>query len=103
MRASDFAFILDVAGSEGRHPIEDLQNLRREIDFAIRAFRAAPMWSQTRWIFEAADNLRANNVSDQIAISADRSDGIERPGSSDGSIIRQKKRRGKKWLRPRKS
>ena len=25
-------FVLDVAGSEGRHPIEDLQNLRREID-----------------------------------------------------------------------
>jgi GTP-binding protein len=25
-------FVLDVAGSEGRHPVEDLQNLRREID-----------------------------------------------------------------------
>ena len=25
-------FVLDAAGSEGRHPIEDLQNLRREID-----------------------------------------------------------------------
>ncbi len=25
-------FVLDTAGSEGRHPIEDLQNLRREID-----------------------------------------------------------------------
>ncbi len=25
-------FVLDVAGSEGRHPIEDLQSLRREID-----------------------------------------------------------------------
>jgi GTPase len=25
-------FVLDIAGSEGRHPIEDLQNLRREID-----------------------------------------------------------------------
>ena len=26
-------FIVDIAGSEGRHPIEDLQSLRREIDF----------------------------------------------------------------------
>src|SRR5213596_1226260 len=26
-------FVLDVAGSEGRNPVEDLQNLRREIDF----------------------------------------------------------------------
>jgi GTP-binding protein len=25
-------FVLDVAGSEGRNPVEDLQNLRREID-----------------------------------------------------------------------
>ena len=25
-------FVVDVAGSEGRHPIEDIQNLRREID-----------------------------------------------------------------------
>ncbi|MEY2480768.1 MAG: GTPase [Verrucomicrobiota bacterium] len=27
-----FLFVVDVAGSEGRNPIEDLQNLRREID-----------------------------------------------------------------------
>jgi GTP-binding protein len=26
-------FVVDVAGSEGRNPVEDLQNLRREIDF----------------------------------------------------------------------
>jgi GTP-binding protein len=25
-------FVVDVAGSEGRSPVEDLQNLRREID-----------------------------------------------------------------------
>ena len=25
-------FVVDIAGSEGRHPIEDLQSLRREID-----------------------------------------------------------------------
>jgi len=25
-------FVVDVAGSEGRHPVQDLQNLRREID-----------------------------------------------------------------------
>ncbi|MEP6936995.1 MAG: GTPase ObgE [Chthoniobacterales bacterium] len=31
-RCNVFFFVLDVAGSEGRHPIEDLQNLRREID-----------------------------------------------------------------------
>ena len=26
-------FVVDIAGSEGRNPVEDLQNLRREIDF----------------------------------------------------------------------
>src|ERR1700719_2721745 len=31
-RCRIFMFVVDVAGSEGRNPIEDLQNLRREID-----------------------------------------------------------------------
>jgi GTP-binding protein len=31
-RCRVLVFVLDVAGSEGRNPIEDLQNLRREID-----------------------------------------------------------------------
>src|SRR6266403_268707 len=31
-RCSVLIFVVDVAGSEGRNPVEDLQNLRREID-----------------------------------------------------------------------
>lgn len=31
-RCQILLFVLDTAGSEGRHPVEDLQNLRREID-----------------------------------------------------------------------
>jgi GTPase len=31
-RCRVLVFVLDVAGSEGRNPVEDLQNLRREID-----------------------------------------------------------------------
>ena len=31
-RCRVLAFVLDAAGSEGRNPVEDLQNLRREID-----------------------------------------------------------------------
>ena len=31
-RCKVLLFVVDTAGSEGRHPIEDLQNLRREID-----------------------------------------------------------------------
>src|SRR5437764_5985834 len=37
-------FVLDVAGSEGRNPIEDLQNLRREIDLYD------PRLSQRLWL-----------------------------------------------------
>ena len=36
-------FVVDVAGSEGRNPIEDLQNLRREIDLYD------PMLSERPW------------------------------------------------------
>jgi GTP-binding protein len=31
-RCRVLAFVLDIAGSEGRNPVQDLQNLRREID-----------------------------------------------------------------------
>jgi GTP-binding protein len=31
-RCRVLVFVIDVAGSEGRNPVEDLQNLRREID-----------------------------------------------------------------------
>jgi GTP-binding protein len=75
-------FVLDIAGSEGRHPIEDLQNLRREIDLYD------PRLSQRPWYIiankmdlpGADENLEAlrqrfpNN--DIVAISAAQSDGI---------------------------
>jgi GTP-binding protein len=32
-RCRVLVFVVDIAGSEGRNPVEDLQNLRREIDF----------------------------------------------------------------------
>jgi GTP-binding protein len=52
-------FVVDVAGSEGRNPIEDLQNLRREIDLYD------PTLSQRPWFViankmdlpDAAENL----------------------------------------------
>jgi GTPase len=75
-------FVLDIAGSEGRHPIEDLQNLRREIDLYD------PRLSQRPWYIiankmdlpGAEENLDAlrqrfpNN--DIVAISAAQSGGI---------------------------
>jgi GTP-binding protein len=76
-------FVLDIAGSEGRLPIEDLQNLRREIDLYD------PRLSQRPWYVvankmdlpEASENLRAlkqrfPNV-EVIPISAGQSEGLD--------------------------
>jgi GTP-binding protein len=41
-RCRALVFVIDVAGSEGRNPIEDLQNLRREIDLYDPALSSRP-------------------------------------------------------------
>ena len=75
-------FILDIAGSEGRHPIEDLQNLRREIDLYDPRLSERPWYvvANKMDLPEAAENLRALEQRfpdlEIVAISADRSDGI---------------------------
>jgi GTP-binding protein len=75
-------FILDIAGSEGRHPIEDLQSLRREVDLYDPRLSARPWYvvANKMDLPEAAENLRALEQRfpdlEIVAISADRSDGI---------------------------
>jgi GTPase len=75
-------FILDVAGSEGRHPIEDLQNLRREIDLYDPRLSKRPWYvvANKMDLPGAAENLRALEQRfpdlEIVAISADRSEGI---------------------------
>jgi GTP-binding protein len=75
-------FVLDVAGSEGRHPIEDLQNLRREIDLYDARLSKRPWYvvANKMDLPEAAENLRALEQRfpdlEIVALSADRSDGI---------------------------
>ena len=41
-RCGVLVFVIDVAGSEGRNPTEDLQNLRREIDLYDPALSSRP-------------------------------------------------------------
>jgi GTP-binding protein len=75
-------FVLDVAGSEGRHPIEDLQNLRREIDLYDSRLSERPWYvvANKMDLPEAAENLRALEQRfpdlEIVAISADRADGM---------------------------
>jgi GTP-binding protein len=75
-------FVLDIAGSEGRHPVEDLQNLRREIDLYD------PRLSQRPWhviankmdLPGAQDNLEALRARfpsmDIVPVAAAQSDGL---------------------------
>jgi GTPase len=76
-------FVLDIAGSEGRNPIEDLRQLRREIDLYD------PLLSRRPWFViankmdlpGAGENLRALRTKfpkvEIVAVSAAKSEGIE--------------------------
>src|SRR5882762_4303300 len=60
-RCRIFLFVIDVAGSEGRNPIEDLQNLRREIDLYDPTLSSRP-WlvvANKMDLPDAEKNLRA--------------------------------------------
>lgn len=76
-------FVLDVAGSEGRHPLEDLQSLRREIDLYDARLSQRP-WSIVANkidLPEAEENLRLLRerfpTITVLPISAERGEGIE--------------------------
>jgi GTPase len=76
-------FVLDIAGSEGRHPVEDIQNLRREIDLYDRRLSERPWRIIANKIDlpEAEENLRTlrerfGNV-EVVAVSAAKSQGID--------------------------
>src|SRR5438094_61989 len=52
-------FVIDVAGSEGRSPVEDLQNLRKEIDLYD------PMLSSRPWLI-VANNMDLPNANQNL-------------------------------------
>jgi len=75
-------FVLDIAGSEGRHPIEDLQNLRREIDLYDSRLSQRP-WriiANKMDLPGAEENLAALQKRfpgvEAVAISAANSEGL---------------------------
>jgi GTP-binding protein len=76
-------FVVDVAGSEGRHPVADLQNLRREIDLYDARLSLRPWCIVANKIDlpEADENLRAieQRFPDVpvVAVSGEKGEGID--------------------------
>ncbi|HET6887926.1 MAG TPA: GTPase ObgE [Candidatus Udaeobacter sp.] len=58
-------FVIDVAGSEGRSPVEDLQNLRREIDLYDPALSSRP------WLV-VANKMDLPNANENLEMLRDR-------------------------------
>ncbi|MBV9104634.1 MAG: GTPase ObgE [Verrucomicrobia bacterium] len=65
VRCKLLVFVLDIAGSEGRNPIEDLRCLRRELDLYD------PTLSQRPWII-AANKMDLHGVEENLAIIRNR-------------------------------
>ncbi len=82
-RCRIFLFVVDVAGSEGRNPVEDVQQLRKELDLYD------PLLSQRAWFLiankmdlpDAHENLNALRKKfpkiDIVPISAAKAEGID--------------------------
>ncbi len=76
-------FVLDMAGSEGRNPIEDLQHLRREIDLYDPRLSLRPWWivANKMDLPEAEENLVAIRQRfperEIVPVSAKEKEGIE--------------------------
>jgi GTP-binding protein len=76
-------FVLDIAGSEGRSPLEDLQNLRREIDLYDSRLSARPWFvvANKMDLPEAKENLqilrkRFGKI-EVVPVSAAKGEGID--------------------------
>ena len=83
-RCKVLLFVVDTAGSEGRHPIEDLQNLRREIDLFDTRLSQRPWYiiANKMDLPAAAEKLdeMKNRFPDveTVAVSAELGEGIDR-------------------------
>src|ERR1700722_4143377 len=82
-RCRIFLFVVDTAGSEGRNPIEDLQNLRREIDLYDSRLSQRPWFiiANKMDLPEADENLKALRKKfpkiEVVPISAAKGEGIQ--------------------------
>jgi GTP-binding protein len=63
-------FVVDIAGSEGRHPIADIQSLRREIDLYD------PRLSKRGWAI-VANKMDLPGAEENLAVVRERFEGVE--------------------------
>ena len=86
-------FVLDIAGSEGRHPIEDLQNLRREIDLYD------PRLSQRPWHI-VANKMDLPGADENLLALQQRFPGIEivAISAAESEGLAELKDHLKRWL-----
>jgi len=82
-RCRIFLFVVDTAGSEGRNPVEDVQNLRRELDLYDARLSARPWFiiANKMDLSEGPENLKALRKKfpkiDVVPISAATGEGID--------------------------
>ncbi len=95
VRCKLLVFVLDMAGSEGREPIEDLQKLRKELDLHD------PLLSERPWVV-VANKMDLPEAEEKLAhfrgrykklevipISAERGDGIDLLKQRLGQLIEE--------------
>jgi len=82
-RCRIFLFVVDTAGSEARNPVEDIQNLRRELDLYDPRLSERPWFIVANKIDlpEADENLKALRKKfpkiEIVTVSASKGEGIE--------------------------
>jgi GTPase len=83
-RCKILLFVVDTAGSEGRHPIEDLQNLRREIDLFDARLSQRPWYIVANKLDLPSAAEKLEEIRDRfpdvetVAVSAAEGEGIDR-------------------------
>jgi GTPase len=83
-RCKILLFVVDTAGSEGRHPIEDLRNLRREIDLFDARLSQRPWYIIANKMDLPGAAEKLDEVRDRfpgvetVAVSAALGEGIDR-------------------------
>jgi GTP-binding protein len=93
-RCSIFLFVVDTAGSEARNPIEDIQNLRRELDLYDPRLSERPWFivANKMDLADADDNLKALRKKfpkiEIVPISAAKDRGIEELKKKLGTLLK---------------